>query len=146
MLAFDPYQAGLKFGSAGVEQSGLFAAARFYRDGDQSSVAARRRLLDEVATAVPSGVSVTSVPELAGPLYVQRQWLFYPMGIDIVQYAAVRMVKESDGHVYYGGAPNYLGQDEALDRCLTRRMEADGYDVAHPEIVGPFAILRRSVG
>jgi hypothetical protein len=80
-------------------------------------------------------------------LYKSRTIYYYPIGIDVADYAVLRIHKEPSGRVIYRGAVSYLGQDNLwkLDMCLNARMRKAGYDLEHPMIVADIAILRRLV-
>jgi hypothetical protein len=144
LVTLDPYQPGWVFSNKGLSQSGLYYVARFYADIRHSDAVARKSYQDEVARAVPTGVSVTSPQGLAGALYPGREWYFYPLGIDTADYAVVTIEKDTGDVRYFGGAESYTGQERELNVCLTQRLARDGYNVDNPRIIGSVAILRRT--
>jgi uncharacterized membrane protein len=146
MVTFDPYQPGLSFSADGAGQSGWFNVAGFYFNHSDSDVVWRRSIAKELDAIVPKGVWVTGIQASAGFLYPGRHWFFYPMAIDSADYAVLPVVTAPDGSTYFGGAETYLAppEDVVLNQCLTQRLVRDGYDVGHPQIVGPLAVLHRS--
>jgi uncharacterized membrane protein len=143
LVTFAPYEPGWVFGPTGWAQTGLASLWQFYSDVPHSAAMASRTLQTQVANAVPQGATVTSVQGLAVALYPGHHWFFYPINIDLADYAVLTVEKAADGTRYYGGAESYTGQDQQLNTCLTQRLERDGYDTRNPQIFNHLAVLHR---
>jgi hypothetical protein len=117
----------------------------FARNGNHSGIGSMLERYHEIQRIVPEHSAVTTGEGMMPALYHSRTIYYYPIGIDVADYAVLQIHKEPDGRVIYTGAVSYLGEDNLrkLDMCLNERMRKAGYDLGNPVIVGNIAILRR---
>ena len=106
-----------------------------------------RQYLDnyqKIADAIPDGSIVTSGEMAQAILWKNKVNYFYPMGIDIADYA-VLFVTKKDNNYSYSGAVSYLGAEETkkIDKCMIERMIKLGYDFKNQIIINSFAIIKR---
>jgi len=96
--------------------------------------------------AVPELTNITITEDSVPSLYQNRNISYYPLGIDTADYAVLNVTYDDNGAIYYKGAISYLGNKPAdmLDRCLSARLEAAGYNTQEPVIINNKAVLARS--
>jgi hypothetical protein len=93
------------------------------------AAAAAARSLDEL---VPKNVRVSAIEGAMPALYRGRHVLYYPIGLNEVDYVVISgSVKEGDV-TGLSGAVSYLGpsEAEALNRCLAERLKRSGFRLA----------------
>jgi len=117
----------------------------FYANGYQLYEKQQAARLQQIAAAVPLGAKVTTLEVFMSTLYRDRSIYFYPVGIDVADYAVLTQVIEADGSLYYTGAVSYLvGETPKVDACLNDRLKKAGYNVEHPLVLlGNLAVLER---
>lgn len=116
----------------------------FYANGTQSYEKQASSQLQQIAGSIPAGAKVTTPEGFMSTLYRDRTIYYYPIGIDIADYAVLSRVSQSDGSFYYTGAVNYVGETQKADICLTERLKKMGFNVDHPRLLlGNMAVLDR---
>ncbi len=115
------------------------------RNGENSEIGYWNGLCRRLQTIIPQKSVVTTGEWLMPALYKNRTVHYYPIGLDVADYAVLQAQAEPAGHITYIGAVSYLGEGERrkLDLCLNARMRKAGYDLDHPVIVGNIAVIHR---
>jgi len=111
---------------------------------DGGAIAQWRKGVDDIRSAVPEGVKVTTSFWGMPILEHNRSLYYYPLGLDVADYAVLRF-QMKNGSYYYTGAISYLGADaqNAIDQCMNLRLREVGFNVDDPLILGGTAILKR---
>ena len=99
---------------------------------------------NKISDAIPDGAIVTSGEMAQVILWKNKINYFYPMGIDIADYAVLFVTKVDDKYEY-SGVVSYLGAEETkkIDKCMIERMHKLGYDFENQLIINNFAIIKR---
>ena len=83
--------------------------------------------------AVPLGAKVTTLEVFMPKLRNINSIYFYPLGIDVADYAILIRAAREDGPSYYTGAVSYLvGEAQKVDVCLNDRLKKAGYNLEQP--------------
>lgn len=128
--------------------NGVVARLYYYYKNVSQSIEKRQAWeLEQITAAVPLGAKVTALEIFMPTLYLQREVYYYPIGIDVADYAVVTRVSQENGEFYYSGAISYLpGETQKIDICLTDRLKKAGYNVEQPRLLlGHFAVLERKI-
>jgi hypothetical protein len=147
-VLFNVYGPAKSANSHGLREQGLVqAAAYYYGDAKADGRAAQADAMRDLDAAVPKDAEVTA-PEGLMPALVLHDRLvhYYPLGIKESDYAVTYYADQPDGTRRATGAFSYISPEVAAqqDECLTRRLAGEGYDMAHPQIVGGAAIWRHA--
>lgn len=99
---------------------------------------------DKMNEIIPDGSIVSSGELTQVVLWKNKINYFYPMGIDIADYAVLYATKTDNGFEY-SAAVNYFTPEEAkkVDECIVQRMIKNGYDFEHQIIINNYAIIKR---
>ena len=119
----------------------------FYNNGSQSAEKQQAGRLLEIAAAIPVGAKVTAFEAFIPVLYSGRTIYYYPVGIDVADYAVLIKVAQQDGSFYYAGAVSYVtGETKKIDICLTSRLRKAGYNIEKPWLsLGDIVVLERKI-
>jgi len=109
-----------------------------------SSLSKYVQRFDEIKDVIPEGSVVTSPERVQAMLHNHVVNYYYPMGLDIANYA-VLYISRREGKEEYGGAISYKGQEELkkMNTCLHERMVRAGYDFENKIVINSYAIIRR---
>ncbi len=112
--------------------------------GSDSSLNLYLHKFEEIRNAIPEGSIVTSSEKIQALLHNHVTNYYYPMGLDIADYA-VLYVSMRDGREEYSGAVTYEGKTELekINACLHERMLRAGYDFENKVVINSYAIVRR---
>lgn len=129
----------------GSELGAVKRLNHFYAQGAQSYEKQMAAQLKQIAAAIPAGAKVTTTERFVPTLYRDRTIYYYPVGIDVADYAVLTKVIQPDGSFYYAGAISYIaGESKKVDMCLTDRLKRAGYDLAQPRLlIGDLVVLER---
>jgi hypothetical protein len=144
--AYSPYSRNLSSKNM-MQENALLKDLNLYPDIFDKKSFLRQYLgnYQKIADSIPDGSTVTSGEMAQVILWKDKINYFYPMGIDVADYAVLFVVKKNDKYEY-SGAISYLGAEEAkkIDKCMIKRMKNLGYDFKNQIILNSFAIIKRN--
>lgn len=129
-----------------LQENPILRDVNLYPDIFDETSYLRQYLKDfkKINETIPDGSIVTSGE--IGQVLVWKNKInyFYPMGLDIADYAILYVTKTDNGYEY-SGAATYLGAEETkkIDECMIRRMLKQGYDFEHQIVINNYAIIKR---
>jgi hypothetical protein len=144
-LIYNPYSGVFSLPSKANFKAGIiYAAWNYYAAPSMSPARYSATKAEEYSAAIPLGSRVTTVEGAMPTLYRNRTIYFYPIGLDVADYAVVSISGENGEKTYYAGAISYQGQAKQLDKCLNARLLKAGYDLNKPyRQFGNVVILKR---
>jgi len=129
-----------------IRENVLFKDFKYYPDIFQKNSALRKYLnnYNKIPKIIPDGSRISSGEMAQVILWKDKINYFYPMGIDIADYAVLSVSKTKEGYSY-SAAISYRGREEAkrIDKCILKRMQKLGYDFENQIIINSFAIIKR---
>ena len=130
-----------------VSENALLKDFKYYPDifNEDSSIRKHLSNYEKIDDYIPDGSRVTSGEMAQAILWKNKINYFYPMGIDIADYAVLYASKLGDNKYFYSSAVSYKGAEEAkkIDICIIERMHKLGYDFENQLIINNFAIIKR---
>ncbi len=110
---------------------------------DNGPIVQQNKILEIIQKKVKENSIVTTTEYMMPILYKNRTVYYYPMGLDIADYAVLSFEMDSNSKIIYTGASNYLGELKKINSILTKRMRQTGYDMNNVEIIGNIVIIKR---
>jgi hypothetical protein len=143
---YSPYSRSLSMKNI-VSENALLKDFKYYPDifNEDSSIRKHLSNYEKIDDYIPDGSRVTSGEMAQAILWKNKINYFYPMGIDIADYAVLYASKLGDNKYFYSSAVSYKGAEEAkkIDICIIERMHKLGYDFENQLIINNFAIIKR---
>lgn len=143
--SYSPYSRNISIKNM-IDENALLKDINLYPDIFDKHSFLRQYLgnFNKISDAIPDGAIVTSGEMAQVILWKNKINYFYPMGIDIADYAVLFVTKVDDKYEY-SGVVSYLGAEETkkIDKCMIERMHKLGYDFENQLIINNFAIIKR---
>jgi hypothetical protein len=145
-LASSPYNKNISTQNMIVENP-ILRDINLYPDIFNKNSSLRQYLdgFNKINDLIPEGSIVTASESGQVLAWKNKTNYYYPMGIDIADYAVLYAQKTDNGYKY-AGVVSYLGNEEAekINRCMQNRMVELGYDFKNQIIINDFAIIKRN--
>ncbi len=95
-----------------------------------------------VQSSVPENISLTMGEGMMPLLYPNREILYFPIGIDVADYALITMIWRENRIVGMAAAPSALGYEarKELNRCYFERMKRNGWDFDKAVKLSPWGL------